>query len=276
MWYIYFPDLENVKNLPFYTYTLGLHVWQWPVARPEGYPYAQFLYSEHGTGILETEGKRIEIPEKSIIFLPKNLPHEYHSVASDVWDIRWFTPAGYAVDDLLQQWNFTHAMVFPVTDLPALDDIHNKIHIAFQMNTPDSIYFSSAYTYEFLFEFYKQFSQKSDSTSSLYRKRLSPVIEYIEHNLSDSITQSDLCNIANISPQHLCRMFQECFHTRPMEYVRLTRIHYACDLLRSTDRSIDDIAYEVGFNNTNYFCKVFKNILHMTPGNYRLINRISP
>ena len=31
MWYIYFPDLENVKNLPFYTYTLGLHVWQWPV-----------------------------------------------------------------------------------------------------------------------------------------------------------------------------------------------------------------------------------------------------
>ncbi len=273
MWYIYFPDLENVKNLPFYTYTLGLHVWQWPVERKEGYPYAQFLYSEHGSGVLETEGKTIEIPERSIIFLPKNVPHEYHANDRKVWDVRWFAPAGDGVDSLLEQWGFDRAMVYPVQNLSSLDDIHNRIHVAFQMNTPESIYFSAGYAYEFLFEFYHQYARKEDRVSALYRKRLSPVIEYIEHNLQGPITQQELCRIAGVSPQHLCRMFRDCFQVRPMEYVRRIRIHYACDLLQSTERSIESIAYEVGFNNVNYFCKMFKNMLHMTPGNYRLTSR---
>ncbi len=272
MWFIYYPDLEDVKNFPFYTISIGLHIWQYPTERKEGYEYPQFLYSNHGRGILETEGKTIEIPENSIIFLPANVPHKYEAI-TDIWDVRWFVPWGSGVPSLLEQFHFTKCKVFPIASLSSLDEIHNKIHMAFQINTKDSLFFSASYTYEFIFEFYKQYLQCTNTTSVQYRKRLTPLIDYIEHHYSENLTQKNLCSQIEVSPQHLCRMFQQCLGTRPMEYLAKIRINHACDLLSKTQKSVETISYDVGFNNLNYFCKTFKKYTSMTPGQYRIASR---
>lgn len=271
MWFICYPDLSTVKQLPFYTVSVGLHVRQYPTDRPNGYAYPQFLYSNCGQGILRTEGKTITIPENSIIYLPPNTPHFYEPL-TEVWNVRWFVPAGKGVLPLLQSFGFTQCKIFSIASLGALEEIHNKIHMAFQINTPESILFSASYTYEFLFEFYKQLTQQTNTTSYQYRKRLTPVIDYIEHHLSEPITQKTLCEQIDVSPQHLCRMFQQCLHTRPMEYLCKTRIRHACDLLGSTQKSIEEISFAVGFNNLNYFCKTFKKYTAMTPGHYRKLS----
>ncbi|MDD7402514.1 MAG: AraC family transcriptional regulator [Butyribacter sp.] len=272
MWFIYYPDLKDVEDLPFYTLSIGMHIWQYPTDRPQGYEYPQFLYSNQGCGRLTTEGKTIDIPEKSIIFLPANVPHSYEAT-TDVWDVRWFVPSGTGVPDLLKKFNFTKCKVFPVANLSSLDEIHNKIHMAFQINTKESLFFSASYTYEFLFEFYKQYMQCTNTTAVQYRKRLTPLIDYIEHHYAENLTQKTLCRQIGVSPQHLCRMIQQCLGTRPMEYLARTRISHACDFLVKTQKSIEDISYDVGFNNLNYFCKTFKKYTSMTPGNYRIANR---
>lgn len=272
MWFICYPDLESVKHLPFYTVSVGLHIWQYPTERPDGYAYPQFLYSNHGKGILRTEGKTIEIPENSIIYLPPNIPHFYEPI-TDVWDIRWFVPAGDGALSLLEGFGFTKCRIFPIASLSALEEIHNKIHMAFQINTKESIFFSASYTYEFIFEFYKQYLHCTNTTSFQYRKRLTPLIDYIEHHLSEPITQQILCEQIHVSPQHLCRMFQQCMNTRPMEYLAKTRIRHACNLLISTSKSIEEVSFDVGFNNLNYFCKTFKKYTAMTPGHYRNIHK---
>ena len=71
MSFICFPDLSSVQDLPFYTVSVGLHYWQYPTERPDGYAYPQFLYSSQGQGILTTEGYTIEIPPRSIIYSTK-------------------------------------------------------------------------------------------------------------------------------------------------------------------------------------------------------------
>lgn len=271
MWFIYFPELDTVKDLPFYTVSVGLHRCQYPTDRPAGYEYPQFLYSSQGRGILTTEGRTIEIPPKSIIFLPAHVPHSYHAL-TDNWDIRWFVPSGYETEKLLARLGFNQARIFPIISLSSLEEIHNKIHMAFQINTKESLFFSASYTYEFLFEFYKQYIHSSTAIGAQYRKRLTPLIDYIEHNLTETITQQQLCDEIHVSPQHLCRMFKECFDTRPMEYIARARIQRACELLISTSVAIEPICYEVGFNNTNYFCKIFKRYTNMTPGQYRIAN----
>lgn len=272
MWFIYYPDLSGVKHLPFYTVSIGLHIWQYPTHRPEGYEYPQFLYSNQGCGKLTTEGKTMEIPEKSIIFLPAHTPHSYEAM-TDIWDVRWFVPWGSGVSELLTGFGFTKCKVFPIASLSSLDEIHNKIHMAFQINTRESMFFSASYTYEFIFEFYKQYLQCTNTTAVQYRKRLTPLIEYIEHHLTEPITQTILCDQIGVSPQHLCRMFKQCLGTRPMEYLARTRIRHACDLLVKTEKSVEDISYDVGFQNLNYFCKTFKKYTSMTPGNYRIANK---
>lgn len=274
MWFIYYPDLENVKNLPFYTLSIGLHRCQYATDRPLGYEYPQFLYSSQGRGILTTEGKTMEIPPKSIVFLPAHVPHSYHAL-TDIWDVRWFVPNGYETEKLLNRFGFQNACIFPITSFSSLEEIHNKIHMSFQINTAESLFFSASYTYEFLFEFYKQYTNSSVTTSLQYRKRLTPLVDYIEQNLAKPISQQQLCDEIHVSPQHLCRMFKECFGTRPMEYLARTRIQHASELLISTPCSIEQISYDVGFNNVNYFCKTFKKYTKMTPGQYRQTNSLS-
>lgn len=275
MWFIYYPDMSGVEDLPFYTVSIGLHVWQWPVNREEGYPYPQFLYSWQGRGRLTIEGRTREIPARSILFLPAGVPHHYEPL-TDIWDIRWFVPAGSGVAPLLERFGFNEARIFPIASLAALDDIHGKIHMAFQRNTEESIFFSASYTYEFLFEFYKQYCNQTSSRSVQYRKRLVPVLEYIEHHLAEQLTQAKLCELIQVSPQHLCRMFHECVAMRPMEYIAKIRVAHACEMLINTQESIENIAYAVGFNNANYFGKIFRRHMSMTPGEYRLRHRIAP
>lgn len=276
MSFICFPDLSSVQDLPFYTVSVGLHYWQYPTERPDGYAYPQFLYSSQGQGILTTEGYTIEIPPRSIIYLPPNSPHSYHAI-TDIWDVRWFVPSGFEALKLLQQLGFQKAAVFPITDLRSLEELHNKIHMAFQRNTKDSLFFSASYTYEFIFEFYRQYKQIHAIPALPYRKRLTPLLDYMEQHFSEPLTQQDLCAYIQVTPQHLCRMFKQCLQTRPMEYLAQIRIRHACELLRNTKNSIDFISYAVGFHNTNYFCKVFKKIQAITPGQYRISPRpLSP
>ncbi len=107
------------------------------------------------------------------------------------------------------------------------------------------------------------------TVSSPYRKRLTPVVNYIEQHFSENISQQTLCKVINVSPQQLCRMFKECFETRPIEFLAQKRIKTACDMLCHTDKKIELIAYDTGFNNFNYFCREFKKIIKMTPSEYR-------
>ena len=90
MWFICYPDITPVQHLPFYTISVGMHLWQYPTPRENGYPYPQFLYSNKGSGKLITEGKTQIIPEHSIVFLPADVPHYYEAITEDIWDVRWF------------------------------------------------------------------------------------------------------------------------------------------------------------------------------------------
>ena len=121
MWFICYPDITPVEHLPFYTISVGMHLWQYPTPRENGYPYPQFLYSNKGKGKLITEGKTWSIPEHSIVFLPANVPHYYEAVTKDIWDVRWFVPFGDGTLALLKEFGFDRCRIFPITNLGALD-----------------------------------------------------------------------------------------------------------------------------------------------------------
>ena len=53
------------------------------------------------------------------------------------------------------------------------------------------------------------------------------------------------------------------------EYINKYRIEVACQLLKQTEKSVTDIAFEVGFNSSKYFSTVFKQATKITPRDYR-------
>lgn len=274
--YFYFPDSKYTQDLPFYIHSMGLHYRQDHVKRPEGFEYNQFLYCSEGSGEMVVAGKKILLPANSIIFIPAGLKHEYYPTSS-VWDIRWLAPAGSGVKSLLNKLGFTKLMIFPIVNISILDEILGKMHLALQIrNNKGTEIQAASYVYQFILEFYRQYCEQGKKEKYIYRKRLAPVLEYVKKNLQEKITQGMMCEIANVTPQHLCRMFHACLDMRPMEYLARVRINQAMERLVYTEDSIEQIACYVGIPNVANFRKVFRKFVKVSPREYRLTHRIDP
>jgi AraC family transcriptional regulator, dual regulator of chb operon len=84
---------------------------------------------------------------------------------------------------------------------------------------------------------------------------------------------SGLLNRTSVSLPHLCRTIKARTGLTPTELINSARLRHAKLMLSNTNASIDSIAYEVGFENTPYFHRVFKRAFDVSPGQFRAKQR---
>ena len=95
------------------------------------------------------------------------------------------------------------------------------------------------------------------------------VISYLNRHFKEPCPISKLCQVAGMSRATLQRNFQNATGTSPRQYQLQLRIAEATTLLQTTDKTMDDIAAELGFGNQNYFSRQFKKIAGKSPVMFR-------
>ncbi len=96
------------------------------------------------------------------------------------------------------------------------------------------------------------------------------LIKYIEKNFRKNITMQDLMEYSNMSESSVLRTFKRITGYPPFEYQMRQRMFAASRELIDTDMDITQIAYDVGYNDSNYFSRCFKKFMNMTPRDYRM------
>lgn len=76
------------------------------------------------------------------------------------------------------------------------------------------------------------------------------------------------CQYTNFSREHICRTFKKCLNMSPTAYLNSQRLNYAVSLMKNTNASIIDIAYEAGFKSSSRFYQIFKQVYGMSPRDY--------
>lgn len=109
----------------------------------------------------------------------------------------------------------------------------------------------------------------SPSTDGKAMLRIGEALSHLERNIHGDIDMDELATIANMSRRSFLRVFQSATGTSPLAWVIGRRINRACNLLRQTDRPVTDIAYDVGFNDSNYFTRQFTKATGVSPREYR-------
>ncbi len=95
-------------------------------------------------------------------------------------------------------------------------------------------------------------------------------IAYIQKHYSDSgLNLDSLCHFTGYSKSYLCTVFKRMTGISINTYINKCRIDTACHLLMTTDKTLEQIADEVGFANQRYFCQVFKTYMKQTPKKFR-------
>ena len=92
---------------------------------------------------------------------------------------------------------------------------------------------------------------------------------YIYFNYDKEITLEDVSLKFNISKSYFSKRFKEVTGFGYKEYLISVRLREACEQLLNTDKSITQIAYECGFNDSNYFGDAFRKTKGVSPNKYR-------
>lgn len=98
---------------------------------------------------------------------------------------------------------------------------------------------------------------------------LSHVIKYIRERLSDRLTMKELTSAACMSQASFYRYFKREIGMSPIEFVLKERIKFAKNLLKNPRIQINQVCFEAGFDDCNYFIRVFKKIEGITPKQYQ-------
>lgn len=99
---------------------------------------------------------------------------------------------------------------------------------------------------------------------------LERVMAYIEENIANNDANvGDMATAAATSRSGLQRKLKQAMGITPQDLLREARIKHACQLLRTTDKSVAEVAYACGFADPKYFSRSFKQSIGQTPSEYK-------
>jgi AraC family transcriptional regulator, exoenzyme S synthesis regulatory protein ExsA len=105
--------------------------------------------------------------------------------------------------------------------------------------------------------------------SHLFNPRQAGLFEVVEAHLYSSISIVDLARLTGRSLSTFKRDFETQFCDTPANYIKEKKLEKALELLQSTELSVSEICFEVGFQDSSHFTKTFKQKFNQTPSEYR-------
>lgn len=93
--------------------------------------------------------------------------------------------------------------------------------------------------------------------------------KFIEHHYREKIGREEIAASVYLAPNYLSKIFRERTGYSLREYINQCRVEEAKHQMSITDRTLTDIAMDVGFDNIPYFSTVFKKLTGMTPASWR-------
>ena len=113
---------------------------------------------------------------------------------------------------------------------------------------------------------------RSKSTTGLGETKnpiISEAVSYIKTNFNSDISLSDIAKAHFLSPEHLSRTFKKEMGMGFSDFLTMVRLQNAENLLKNRNgKSISEIAYSCGFNDSNYFSDKFKKVHGISPLKY--------
>ena len=116
-------------------------------------------------------------------------------------------------------------------------------------------------------------TKKESEISRTRLERLDIVTEHVARHYGEKITTRELAKMCYLSEAHFCRFFKSAMGKSATDYVNEVRVERAEVLLKSTSETVSEIAASVGFDDVNYFTRVFKKHRGISPGFFRRNNR---
>ena len=243
----------------------------YPMPYPHYHNYYEIYFMVHGKCTFSVEDRFFEINKNDMLIIPPGLIHkaedypqiskriilnfstdcissELKKMLSKFRDNNFYVPG-----DAAYVLNFLENIQ---KELDNIDEISNNLKFC---------YLSILLAYLARNDSIAMYSSPPSRTIKL----INSLIKYISDNYYNDITVKDLSEEFGYSPNYISFLFKQNIGIGFSKYLTLQRLKHAEYMLSSTDKSIQRIAMECGFSDSNYFSMTFKKAHGIPPTKYR-------
>ena len=238
-----------------------------------GTPEIILIYCVDGMGWCEFAGKRWQVADGNIIFIPRTLAHTYAADEKRPWSIYWTHFTGQRSLDYLKIFQVTPDN--PMIHLPPAAEIISSF---------EDTYSCLQYGYSFsnlltlstnLGRFLGLINLHRHSANPKTRstnENIQQSIQFMRDNVEKRLYLEELAQMANLSVTHYSALFKERTGFSPMDYFIRMKIQQASQVLGTTQNTVQDICQELGYDDPYYFSRIFKKVMGKAPTSYRKIS----
>lgn len=229
-----------------------------------------FFIVTNGSGIVKYGNTEYEVNTGDCVFL--NCINAYeHTSSANLWSLKWVHFYGTNMEAIYEKYKERGGKVVFSAPNPSeisalIDEIKNIADSSSYLRDMEIHEKLSSLLLNIMRE---SWHNEGTDLSSEKRKDIRLIKEYIDNNYDKEIKLDNLAEIYNINKYYLSHIFKEQYGTSITNYVISTRITKAKHFLRFTDMSAKEIANKIGYEDVNYFIRLFKKIENITPGEYK-------
>ncbi|KRE48422.1 helix-turn-helix domain-containing protein [Paenibacillus sp. Soil724D2] len=257
--------LLMLKGIGWESNTSHQYVWQGSKRQDEHF---LFQYTVSGQGELEVKGRTYQLKAGDAFIIEIPSDHCYRLPPySDNWEVLFLEFSKEASPYWRQLLNNTGYVVSILPDSFLLQLAWKIYEWSVREEESHSMYQCSSYAYQFVMELLS-YSQKIQMSKQLPSK-IELCKQFIDAHYAEPIGLKEMAEAAGLSKFHLTREFDKKLGISPTDYLTEVRIEKSEKLLSSTDDNLESIAKKVGFSCANYFSKVFKKRIGITPNQFR-------
>jgi len=200
----------------------------------------------------------------NILYDPANIPFELLDLPS--------LPGYHAMFKLEPAWRHRHRfnsrLRLPPRDLATLVGHVDQLDHELRVRSPGFRFVAIALFMQVIGYLARHYSQ-SRNPDSRALLQIAGAISHLEAHFAQPANLDDLAAMARMSKRSFLRAFQAAVGKSPIAYLIQLRINRAAILLRTSRQSVTEIAYDVGFSDSNYFTRQFRQLVGISPRSYR-------
>lgn len=240
------------------------------VARPHGRPENILIVCLAGKGTVELESRTHHLRPGHGIVLP---PHRRHRYAADVrkpWSLFWFHFSGRRAKDYVTALDLDPSHpCFWVQDVAQLAEAFEECYSYVLGGYTDADLTGLSTSFGRLLGRCRTLQRSASLRLRRTEDRVLRTLQFMRQNLHRTLTLAEIARQASFSVPHLGAMFRRQLNCSPLEmHIRL-RMQRACELLESTDLTVSQIAGALGYNDSLYFSRLFRQKIGQPPTQYR-------
>ena len=247
----------------------------------ETHDFWELVYVDKGQIICISDSEEIKLGSGSVIF---HKPGEWHSIHADGKTASNIVVVAFGCDSLIMDFFENRIIKITNEQKHTISKIILEYSRAFKTSLNDmgpeapeekvgSMFGSQQLIRQYICEFLIQCVRgEVNKYDNVFEEELIPeikyLIEYMQNNISRSITVGELAKVSGNSSITVNRLFRKSLGTTPINYFIGMKMEFAKKYIRENNYNITEISEKLGYANVHYFSRQFKSCTGMSPTEY--------